>query len=312
MQRRNAIGPISIGRPILGQPGQGAFGPSNLNVSTGDQCRELLTVAEKTPTDGRFRERKFRPVGLREGEEMIDGAHATHTIGKTTALVNGNLTGLYGSPMRSDYRPMLSSVLERVEARLTALGLSANAASKEAGLSADAIRNLRRAAADPQGRQGVSTKTIMALAPVLRTSVEWLLTGEGEHGDGDSTDSVAVVGFVGAGSVATLFSEGQGPFDEVEAPAHATPNTVGLAVRGASLGPAFDEGIVFYDDVRSPVTPDLHGRLCVVGLEDGRVLVKILRSAGDGTFHLFSNTLEEPLLNEPVAWAARVKDVRPR
>lgn len=123
---------------------------------------------------------------------------------------------------------------------------------------------------------------------------------------------VPIVGLVGAGSVAALFSSGQGPFDEVEPPHDATDHTVGLGIRGASLGPAFDEGVVFYDDVRSPVTPDLHGRLCVVGLPDGRVLVKLLRSAGDGTFHLFSNSMEDPLLNEVVDWAARVKDVRPR
>ena len=109
-----------------------------------------------------------------------------------------------------------------------------------------------------------------------------------------------------------MFSEGQGPFDEVDAPHDATPSTVALGIRGVSLGPAFDEGIVFYDDVRSPITPDLHGRLCVVGLEDGRVLVKIIRSANDGTFHLFSNTMEEPMLNERLVWAARVKEVRPR
>lgn len=146
----------------------------------------------------------------------------------------------------------------------------------------------------------------------FRVSPEWLLYERGEEDEAPASDSVPIVGFVGAGSVATLFSEGQGPFDEVEPPADSTPQTVGLGIRGASLGPAFDEGIVFYDDVRSPVTPDLHGRLCVVGLNDGRVLVKILRSAGDGSFHLFSNTMDEPMLNEDVAWAARVKDVRPR
>lgn len=148
-------------------------------------------------------------------------------------------------------------------------------------------------------------------ARAYKVRAEWLYDGEGPQSD-DTTATVAIVGFVGAGSVATLFSEGQGPFDEVEAPSNATPNTVGLSVRGTSLGPAFDEGIVFYDDVRSPVTEDLHGRLCVVGLEDGRVLVKVLRSAGDGTYHLISNTAEEPLLNEHVAWAARVKAVNPR
>jgi transcriptional regulator with XRE-family HTH domain len=79
---------------------------------------------------------------------------------------------------------MLDDVFERVEIRLKKVGLSAQAASKKAGLSQDAIRNLRRAAKE-KGREGVSTKTITALAPVLETSVEWLLTGKGAGSEGD-------------------------------------------------------------------------------------------------------------------------------
>lgn len=132
----------------------------------------------------------------------------------------------------------------------------------------------------------------------------------------DAPDSVAVMGYVGAGSIATLYAEGQGPFDYVAAPRDSTKETVALEIRGASLGAAFDDGLVFYDDVRSPVTPDLHGRLCVVALageEQGRVLVKILRPAAEGRFHLLSNAAEEPPLRDrEVLWAARVKEVRPR
>lgn len=167
-------------------------------------------------------------------------------------------------------------------------------------------------AAKTGSRTGVSTRTITALAPVLQTTTSWLLEGRGEEVNEDTSKTVVVVGLVGAGSEASLFSAGQGPFDEVEAPHDATDSTVALGIRGASLGPAFDHGLVFYDDVRSPVTPDLYGRLCVVGLEDGRVLVKLLRDANDGTFHLISNTAEEPLYNQAVVWAARVKEVRPR
>ncbi|PZO07654.1 MAG: phage repressor protein [Alphaproteobacteria bacterium] len=70
--------------------------------------------------------------------------------------------------------------------------------------------------------------------------------------------------------------------------------------------------MVFYDDVRTPVTPDLIGHLCVVGLPDGRVLVKRLqKAAGTGFFHLISNT-EGPILDQPVDWAAKVKTMTPR
>ncbi len=77
---------------------------------------------------------------------------------------------------------MRDEILERIEQRLSATGLSAFAASQRAGLSGDAIRNLRRAARkDPGGgRGGISVDTLNALAPVLGTTVAWLLSGEGE------------------------------------------------------------------------------------------------------------------------------------
>lgn len=296
--------------PVVGKPLQGSRVPAHLNVPAIDQRLKLLGVLKQPPTDRRQLEASRSAVSPGQADEVGNGVHAP-CIGNFTAPVNGYLTATSDHADRSDYRIMLEDIVHRVEARLQAQGLTARAASKAAGLSEDAIRNLQRAAREGK-RQGVSTRTLNALAPVLGTNVNWLLNGEGDDEANEASDTVAVVGLVGAGSVATLYSEGQGPFDHVDAPHDATDSTVALSIRGISLGPAFDEGIVFYDDVRSPVTEDLHGRLCIVGLEDGRVLIKILRSANDGTYHLFSNTVEEPLLNERVAWAARVKEVRPR
>jgi len=162
-----------------------------------------------------------------------------------------------------------------------------------------------------RGGVGLGEEYVEPLAALYNIAKSDLLRLPGSGAD-PTSETVPVVGLVGAGSVATLFAEGQGPLDYVEPPQNATPHTVALQVNGTSLGPAWDESIIYYDDVRSPVTPDLHGRLCVVGLPDGRVLVKILKAAGDGTFHLLSNSLEEPLLNEEVAWAARVKAAHPR
>jgi transcriptional regulator with XRE-family HTH domain len=121
-----------------------------------------------------------------------------------------------------------------------------------------------------------------------------------------------VVGYVGAGAVAHLYAAGQGPFDEVDAPEDATENTVAVEIRGDSLGPLFNEWLVFYDEVMSPVTPDLIGRLCVVGLPDGRVLIKKLaRARTEGLYHLLSQT-EDPILDAEVLWAAKVTGMTPR
>ena len=126
----------------------------------------------------------------------------------------------------------------------------------------------------------------------------------------DRRAMVPVVGYVGAGSEAH-FGTAQGPMDEVAAPDGSTPQTVAVEVRGDSLGTFFDGWIVFYDDVRSPITDDLVGRLCVVGLEDGRILVKMVRRSRSGRFDLHGQ-FGEPVLDVALAWAAPVKGFAPR
>lgn len=123
--------------------------------------------------------------------------------------------------------------------------------------------------------------------------------------------TVPLVGYVGAGAEAFFFAD-QGEIDRVPAPEGATESTVAVEIRGESLGSFFDRWIVYYDQVRRPVTPDLLGRLCIVGLEDGRILVKKLqRSKARGLFHLLSQT-EGPILDVAVDWAAPVKLMAPR
>lgn len=133
-----------------------------------------------------------------------------------------------------------------------------------------------------------------------------------ELGAADTRSEVPVVGYVGAGAAAHYYAEGQGNLDEVPAPDDASPATVAVEIRGESLGSFFNEWLVFYDDVREPVTPDLIGRLCVVGLADGRILIKkIKRSTSPGLYHLLSQT-EDPIFDAEVLWAARVKSMQPR
>lgn len=73
---------------------------------------------------------------------------------------------------------MLKDILARIDQRLEFTGLSESGAAKNAGLSADAIRNIRRAVNKGEDRRGVSTNTIAALAPVLKTTTAWLLEGD--------------------------------------------------------------------------------------------------------------------------------------
>lgn len=127
-----------------------------------------------------------------------------------------------------------------------------------------------------------------------------------------ATTTVPVVGYVQAGAEAVLYAAGQGPFDYVTAPEGSTDHTVAVEIRGQSLGEFFEEWLVFYDDVRSPVTPDLFNQLCVVGLPDGRILVKKVKpSKTEGFYHLASQT-EGTMTDQEIMWAAKVKSLTPR
>jgi transcriptional regulator with XRE-family HTH domain len=124
---------------------------------------------------------------------------------------------------------------------------------------------------------------------------------------------IPIAGFVSAGSEMTLYANGQGNHGEVDAPEGSSEKTIAVEIRGESLGPFFNGWLVFFDDVRSPVTDDIIGKLCVVGLHDGRVLIKrLVRSRGAADlFHLYGQ-FGDPILDVAVAWAAQVKSVMPR
>ena len=125
-------------------------------------------------------------------------------------------------------------------------------------------------------------------------------------------ETVPLVGYVGAGAQANFYGDGQEPREEVPAVEGASAKTVAVEIRGSSLGPLFDRWLCYYDDRRDPPTTEMLGKLCIVGLADGRVLVKQLgRGRTNGYFDLWSNN-EPPIHDAAVMWAATVTAIRPR
>jgi hypothetical protein len=155
----------------------------------------------------------------------------------------------------------------------------------------------------------------------FRVTPEWLLTGFGPGPTGESTGfpepdpaipRVLVMGYVGAGSTAHFYDVDQGNLDEVTPPEGATPSTIAVEIRGDSLGTVFNRWLVFYDNIHRPVTPELIGELCIVGLADGRILIKQLqRGKTKGLFNLISSN-DKPILDVEVEWAARVDSIARR
>ncbi|KQS84147.1 S24 family peptidase [Rhizobium sp. Leaf386] len=72
---------------------------------------------------------------------------------------------------------MIKEVYERIKERLEALGTTEARAALDAGLSVDAIRNIRRQVEKGNLTASVNSRTIEKLAVVLQTTTAWLLTG---------------------------------------------------------------------------------------------------------------------------------------
>ena len=74
----------------------------------------------------------------------------------------------------------LGSLLARIDKRQRALGLSDRAVSTLAGLSPSYMRGLRRQF-ETGAQEDVRRESLAGLSRAMNTSVEWLLTGEGEE-----------------------------------------------------------------------------------------------------------------------------------
>lgn len=124
--------------------------------------------------------------------------------------------------------------------------------------------------------------------------------------------TVPLLGYVGAGAAAHYYVDAQGPLDEVPMPPGGNDKTVALEVRGDSLGSFFNQWLVYYDEVRNPVTSDLVGKLVICETVDGRILVKkLMRGPRPGFYNLMSQT-ESPIEDIELVWAAKVTHMSPK
>lgn len=212
-------------------------------------------------------------------------------------------------PPRLICRAMEEDIAQRIKRRLKELNMSPRAASLKAGGSGDLLRGLLRG-----NQRSFRGEHLTGIASVLGVSVSWLLTGHDGFGESGEPllDLVPVRGYVGAGAEAHYYEIASNPNDFVPMPPGGNTKTIAVAVRGTSLGEIFDGSLVYYDDVRDEPAPDMLRKLCVVGLADGRVLVKkLLKGSIAGRYHLASST-GEMIEDAQVEWAALVKWIKPK
>lgn len=172
----------------------------------------------------------------------------------------------------------------------------------------------RRVGVTPQAIQAIEAGNVKKPRNIIRIAQVLGLDPNDLDADPNLTRPMTpIVGRAQAGNVSILANEDNDIIDEVDPPFGATSLTVGVEIVGDSGGGRVEDGdIVFYDDRREPVTEDLLNTLCVIGLADGRVVIKKPQIGSQpGLFHLISYNAE-PMFDQPVIWAAKVKDIRPR
>lgn len=176
-------------------------------------------------------------------------------------------------------------------------GLSQDALAKRMGTTRSQLVKLER------GERRLTEKWIERAATALGVPMSMII----------DVGTVPLVGFVGAGAALVYHHEGTGDLDEVDAPPQAGPGMVAVQVKGDSMRGRADDGwVLYYADRREPVTDDLLNELCVVGLADGRIMVKNLqRGQSPGLFHLYSSN-SDPIFDQAVTWAAKVVWIKPR
>lgn len=126
---------------------------------------------------------------------------------------------------------------------------------------------------------------------------------------------VPIRGLVGASGndQASFYATGDDPQELAPPITGAGPDTVAVEIRGDSLGKAFNGWLAYYDARREPITEDLIGWLCVIEIDDGRVVAKIPRPARQaGRYHLMPNAGGEVIPDAKIVWAAKIIELRPK
>lgn len=149
-------------------------------------------------------------------------------------------------------------------------------------------------------------------AAAFKSSWQWIVDG-GAQPSASESDTVPILGDVGAGGEVVFSGEPQGGHDRAARPPGSSPDTVAVRVRGDSMpGVAEDDWLIYYDQRVAGVPDDWIGQLCVVWLPDDRVYVKKVFRGRDGAFDLVSTGGYAPMRDEEVAWSAKVTWIKPR
>jgi phage repressor protein C with HTH and peptisase S24 domain len=142
---------------------------------------------------------------------------------------------------------------------------------------------------------------------------EWLYDAAGPMLPATRSGYVPIVGRVGANPEGlVLFAMGQEPGDLAPIPPGGTDKAAALLVVGHSMrGLADDGALIYFEDQRTPPTPDMLGQIVVVETETDEVLIKRLLR-GSRPRHYDLESLAGPTRHDAqLRWAAHITAIIP-
>jgi transcriptional regulator with XRE-family HTH domain len=207
--------------------------------------------------------------------------------------------------------PQLARAQRLRQARLAAGYPKATAAAAAFGW------NQNTYSSNENGNASFSYAKAKTYAEAFGVRADWLYDGAGPS-ETDEAPTLAqrlvpVIGKVGADPEgAVLFATGQGSGDLVPLPPGGSERAVALLVAGHSMHGLVDNGgLIYFEDQRTPPSPDMLGHVVVVETDTDEVLVKrLLRGSRSGRFDL--DSVNGPTRRDcRLRWAAHITAIIP-
>ena len=168
-------------------------------------------------------------------------------------------------------------------------------------------------ASNENGNAPFSYRRAKEYAAAFGVSPEWLYDAAGSMQPAGSGGLVPVIGRVGANPEGTIhFATGDDPLEFAPIPPGGADQAKALKVVGHSMrGVADDGALIYFEDQRTPPTPDMLGHVVVVETDTDEVLVKrLLRGSRPGLYDLES--VAGPMRQDArLRWAAHITAIIP-
>ena len=199
------------------------------------------------------------------------------------------------------------------QARLAAGFETAAAAAEAHGWNRNTYASNENGNAPYSWRRARDYASAFGVRPDWLYDAQGAAAGVGAASDPGQPRPAPVIGRVGAdpgGEV--LLAGGQAPPEFAPLPPGGTERAVALRVTGHSMrGLADDGALIYFEDQRTPPSPDMLGQVVVVELDTGEVLVKrLLRGGAPGRFDLES--VAGPTRRDArLRWAAHITAIVP-